>query len=206
MNKTFYFIFCIFFLLNACSTMEPQTMSSKNARTIPTWVNTRPQDPDYYIGIGTASKNNSNSESYMALAKKNALADLASEISIQIESRSILNTLQTGHDFSQQFTNQIKAENSIKLEGYEQMGTWENSDYYWIYYRLSKKAYEQWKIRQKEAAVSQARNQYLQAKKMIENKLYINALKLYIEALTSLESYLNETTLCEFNQLTKAKL
>ena len=47
----------------------------------PTWVSARPVTGGYYVGIGLANKNRPDAQE---AAKKNALNDLASEISVTV--------------------------------------------------------------------------------------------------------------------------
>ena len=50
----------------------------------PEWVKEHPVSSNYYIGVGSISKNGQ-SLNYREQAKKNALNDLASEISVTID-------------------------------------------------------------------------------------------------------------------------
>lgn len=200
MNKIYKLIICIAIILSSCAETGEIFKGKPKTKAMPDWVISRPQESEYYIGIGSAIKNGINSTLYMSTAKKNALTDLASEISTKIESSSVLNTIQIDKQLSQQFVNQIKTENSLELEGYELMDSWENSESYWVYYRLSKKNYQIWKTQKKEDAIDNAKNKYLQAQNFIENQLYINAFQSYLEALSLIESYLYESTSCEINQ------
>ena len=61
--------------------------TSYAGRRPPKWVKNRPVSSEYYIGVSVVSKD---VENYMQLAKNKALQDLASQISINISSNSVL--------------------------------------------------------------------------------------------------------------------
>lgn len=180
----------------SCKTAQPLTENVDK----PQWVLSRPQSSGNYIGIGAAPKKGTTPAAYMSSAKKNALSDLSSEISINIESTSMLNSMQINQTFSQQFVNDIKTNNELFLEGYELVDTYEDESYYWVYYRLSKEGYQAWKEQQKQQAIAVAENKYLQAENLLQKQMHNNAFQLYAEALSAISSYLNESTLCTLNQ------
>ncbi|MDD4848193.1 MAG: LPP20 family lipoprotein [Bacteroidales bacterium] len=194
MNKIFYIVL-ISILLVSCSTSQPIAETA----SAPAWVTSRPQSSENYIGIGFSSKKGSTPDAYRTTAKQEALTDLSSEISITIESSSVLNSMQVNQNFSQQFVNDIKTNNSLQLEGYELVDTYETENQYWVYYRLSKTDYQNRKLQKKQYAVETAKNKYLQAEKLLQDQLHYNAFQLYAEALSALSAYLNESTPCLLN-------
>src|SRR5262245_17154640 len=101
----------------------------------PDWVKARPASSGYYIGVGLASKSRGD---HQETAKKNALNDLASEISVTVEGNSLLYTLDQKTRFDESFTSTIKTTTTELIEGFELVDTWENGTEYWTYYRLSK--------------------------------------------------------------------
>ncbi|MEO8733938.1 MAG: LPP20 family lipoprotein, partial [Flavobacteriales bacterium] len=72
---------------------------------LPAWVRSRPVTDTYYIGIGQCPKGRAD---YLETAKKNALNDLASEISVTVEGNSLLYTLDRKQSFDEQYTSTIK--------------------------------------------------------------------------------------------------
>jgi hypothetical protein len=58
----------------------------------PEWVGNRPHSSMHYIGVGSCSKL-SRPFDYQTIAKKNALNDLASEISVRVQGQTFLNSL-----------------------------------------------------------------------------------------------------------------
>lgn len=179
------------FLLS-CKTSESTSTAVK-----PQWVSAKPINSSYYIGISSAPKRGYNPNAYMATAKQNAMSDLASEISVNVESNSVLNSMQIDQNYSQQFINDIKMNNALQLEGFELVDTYEDENNYWVYYQLNKVTYQQWKEQKKQQAISSAKTKLLQAEKMLNDKLYYNAFQFYINTLEIISSYLNENTSCE---------
>jgi len=135
---TKYFL-CLFvpFLFLGCKSIKGSLLNENNA---PNWVLSTPIHPDYYIGVYSADKLSIN---FREKAKKGALENLASEISVKISGESVLNTLETEGSFNQEYEQKIKIQSSEEIEGYELMGTWENDTQYWVYYRLLKSKYAQ---------------------------------------------------------------
>ena len=92
----------IFFFLFACKSKQeliPLEVASKPA---PLWVSNRPNNRMKYVGIGFADKNKGGN--YQIEAKKNALYDLTSEITVDISSNSVLYTVQNDNKFNQNFS------------------------------------------------------------------------------------------------------
>jgi hypothetical protein len=74
----------------------------------------------YYVGVGLANKARPD---FQETAKKNALNDLASEISVVVEGNSLLYTLDQRSRFDESFTSTIRTRTSEQLEGFELVGT-----------------------------------------------------------------------------------
>jgi hypothetical protein len=116
----------------------------------PAWVVSRPVSSLDYIGIGLASKSRAD---HQETAKKNALNDLASEISVIVEGNSLLYTLDRRSSFDESFSSTIRTRTTEQLEGFELVDTWENANEYWVYYRLSKARHAQIKAERKARAI-----------------------------------------------------
>jgi hypothetical protein len=127
---------CVFALAAAgCGAKKPAAVA------LPVWVTARPSVPGYYIGIASASKEQHPFDA-MDAAKKRALADLATEIRVRVESNSALQTSQHNDLVSQQFRQQISSTSAENLEGYELVGSHEDGREAWVYYRLSRSTWE----------------------------------------------------------------
>lgn len=125
----------------------------------PAWVKNRPISSSYYVGIGSASKSTDMNQ-VQQTAKQNALADMASDISVNISTNSLLSTFESNLSFSEDFSKTIKAQAEQDLEGYETVGNYEDQNSYWVYFRLSKADYQRIKEERKSKAVTKALDLY----------------------------------------------
>ncbi|MBK8339947.1 MAG: LPP20 family lipoprotein [Flavobacteriales bacterium] len=147
-------LFLLFLLVAACKTaQQTQVPPPPPPAERPSWVDSRPVTGSYYVGIGVAPKS---SPDHMESAKKNALNDLASEISVTVEGNSLLYTLDTRSSFSENYTSSVRTRTSQQLEGFELVDSWDNGTEHWTYYRLSKAEHARIKAERKRKAFDQA--------------------------------------------------
>lgn len=156
----------------------------------PSWVQERPTQAGYYIGIGSARKT---TPDYQQAAKQSALADLASDISVSISSQSVLNAFESQNYFSEDFRSSIRAEAQKELEGYEVVDSWEDQNTYWIYYRLSKDNYRRMVEEKKAAAAAKSLDFYAKAITAIEGNDSRTALLILVKALEPIKPFFAET-------------
>jgi hypothetical protein len=160
-------------------------------QNMPDWVKNHPVSSGYYIGIGIGNKSSQNLE-YREQAKKNALNDLASEISVTIKSNSFLFTMESNDSFNEEFKSTIKTEISKDLEGYELVDSWEDESIYKVYYRLSKSEYHQKQKEKKEKTLRLCYDLYLKAIAAEKKSDVLLAMNLNARALLSIKKYWNE--------------
>lgn len=180
-------------LISGCS-------GSKKTAEIPVspgWVQVRPTSQIYYVGIGSARKT-ADVNGYMQAAKQNALADLASDISISISSNSVLSAFETQQRFVEDYSSTIKADAQKELEGYEVVEVWEDLSNYWIYYRLSKETYRKITEEKKRNAVSKSLDFYDRAIKSIQNNEARVGLTLLVKALEPIKPYFAESIIASY--------
>ena len=189
-------ILLLCFSLFVVGNAQPRKKTMRRYGAEPEWVTAKPQGGDYYIGISSAVKQGKSPDAYMAAARQNALADLAAAISTKMETSSTLYTLENTQQFGYNFSNDIKAATTVDLEGYELMGTWEDDNNYWVYYRLSRAVYSSKRAEKKRIAILKARDDVEQAAKMLSSGSGRTALMLYCGALAMLKPYLGESTFC----------
>ncbi|MEE4196559.1 MAG: LPP20 family lipoprotein [Bacteroidales bacterium] len=159
------------------------------AQKKPEWVNQKPIDNKYYIGIGKSNKSN---QAYLQAAKNNALADLISEISVNISSQSLLHQFEDQSGFKESYEAFITLKAQKDIEGYELMDTYEDKNEYWVYYRLSKAEYARKKREKLEKAKSLAKN-LLEKADDYEKKFDVhNALLFYVKAFDAIKEHLDE--------------
>lgn len=174
--------------------------SQKVTQTQPTpgWVQSRPSSQLYYVGIGSARKT-SDPNGYMQAAKQNALADLSSEISINISSNSVLSAFETQQRYIEDYSSTVRADAQKELEGYELVETWEDNANYWAYYRLSKETYRKLAEEKKEKASLNSLDFYDKALGSIANGDVRVGVALLIKAMESIKPYFAETITATYN-------
>jgi len=192
MNK-FILKILLLFLLIGCKSSEVKE-SKRNPK--PHWVETIPSHPDYYIGVFSTSKIGPD---YRERAKRGALENLASEISVNVAGHSVLKTLETNNSFSQDYKNEVTIKSSENLEGYEIAGSWENEQEYWVYYRLSKEKYASIKKERVIKALDLGKDYFLRAKENHDKNNYHEAFVLSIKALESVSIFLDEPLITKIN-------
>lgn len=180
-------------LLAACKTTRPAVQAeapvSAQAQR-PAWVNARPVDDAHYIGIGQCPKNRAD---FLETAKKNALNDLASEISVTVEGNSLLYTLDRKYKFDEEFTSTINTSTKERIEGYELVDSYDGNDNYWVFYRLSKSEHARIKAERKQKAIDQATDLYGRAKSSLAGGDMKTAFDLDIRALIAMKEYWGES-------------
>ncbi|MEP1094147.1 MAG: LPP20 family lipoprotein [Cyclobacteriaceae bacterium] len=171
------------------ATDPPSPNKEKSEVQKPGWVGLRPVSNAYYIGIGNASLRGPDHQS---AAKAEALDDLASEISITIESTSLLSQVENQSGFRESFRANIKATTSQELASFEAVDSWKDDHQYWVYYRLEKSEYEQIRIERKDRAVALSIDNYIKAEDAKNRGDYIQSLHFYSKCIEDLHDYLNE--------------
>ena len=188
----------LFLLLFAACSGQKQLVQEEPAQPSPEWVNKKPITSLYYSGIGMAVKGGS--VDYLSVAKNNALNDLSSEISVKINSTSVLYQMEQNEVFREEFKSNTSLQSLENLEGFELIDTYENDREYWVYYRLSKDLYAQIKEERKNKAVNRSLDYYEKAKAFKRNWEYDDALIYTIKALESIRDYLGDPLLIELDE------
>ena len=168
---------------------DPQATAPQDVPK-PAWVSARPSGDFDYIGIGTCPKARAD---FQESAKKSALNDLASEISVRVEGNSLLSTLDEKTRFSETFTSNINTSTNEQLEGYEQVDTWQNATEFWVYYRLSKSEHARIKAERKAKAIAQAKDGYMRAQQQLVMGDLKGAFDQDLRALIAMKEYWGES-------------
>lgn len=161
-----------------------------NAQPKPEWVQSKPIDPYYYIGIGVSPIQADGS--HLQRAKSNALSDLSSEISVEISSTSLLYQMEQNQRFREEFRAQTELNSLETVDGYELVGSFESEGYYWIQYRLDKATYASQRAARKQTAVDRAKSYYDLALDSRKAHKIQESLTHTLTALAELKLYLNE--------------
>ena len=139
-------------------------------------------------------KQSGTSSEYIANARKDALADLAGEVSSQISSTSVYHTIENKYGHIESFDQRIETTVDDYLEGFEPVEFYENESSYWVYFRISKETYVEKKELKKQEALLTALTKYnsgLQEEKANKPK---EALAFYLQGLQAIKPYLKEET------------
>lgn len=197
MYKTVKIAVFAVWLLSTLSCGGPKKVQGPPPLPQPEWVKSRPYSSTYYIGIGWARKGVDINQ-HQLTAKQNAQADMASEISVNISTNSVLHAFESNQRFREDFTSTIKAEAQQQLEGFEVVDTWEDQTSYWVYYRLSKVEYQRQKELKKNNAVTISSDLFGKALDARQSGDFRLAIVQFIKALEPLKAYLSEPLPVEF--------
>lgn len=183
-------------LVSSCQIQRKQAVEKK---PMPEWVKTKPQSGMYYIGVSSSPKKGFMPADYMSNAQQKALGDLSSSISVNIESTSVLSIIESNYHINENFSSEITASTNQQLENYELIDSWEDDNFYWVYYRLSKFMYATQKEEKKQQVILDAKNKFYQATELMGRQLHYNAFQFYVESITALKPYLGESTITDLD-------
>lgn len=176
---------------SGCKAGKGSSETAVQETAAPEWVQQRPQNGGYYIGIGSCSKL-AQPLDYQNIAKKNALNDLATEISVRVQGETFLNSMEVNKNFSEEFMSTISTSTDAKIEDFEVAGVWEDKQTYFVYYRLNKAQYQQAKQAKKNMAMSAAFDYYTKGLDAERLNNVVSAFELYTRGLIQLQEYWND--------------
>lgn len=134
-------LFGLILIFTGCQTTGPgipDGFGSPFAGGRPSWIDEYPADPAYYIGIGSSKTGNQNDD--MEAARAKAMASLASTISTQIRSETLITAREDSEGEAYQSAEQIIREtvdqNIREVEVADSY--YSEEDGYWFYLRLNK--------------------------------------------------------------------
>lgn len=171
--------------------------SKKTVIAKPSWVTNRPNNPEYYIGIGITPKVGLINQ-YQQTAKNNALKDLVSEISVNVSSSSFLYKLSVNDAMKETYDSKTSVTANEFVEGYELVSSFEDESNYWVYYQLSKQKYHELKRQRIQKALDNALAKYDNALNAKIKFQYQSALVLLVKAVEDVKPYLSETLITTY--------
>lgn len=163
----------------------------------PAWVQSRPLNSTYYIGVGKASKAIDDGQ-FEELAKSNALSDMISEIKVNVSSESFLTTIDRSAEFEQVYEEVIKTSVTDQVKNYETVGTYQDAEYYYVYIRISKAQYLAEKAAEKQKVVDEAMEYFQKAKSYESLEEYFQAMNFYLKTFLHLKDYAKEKNEVDF--------
>lgn len=156
----------------------------------PKWVKERPNDSNYYLGIGMAEKSGVENQ-YVTKARSYALKQMSSEIKVSVSSNSILTQFENNYDLKEEFESKVQTSVTQTLEGYE-VETWENKHEYWVMMRLSKDKYERNRKLALDKDKKLAASYYYSAEQSKGNGKVFEAFSYYVKAIKCIKNHLEE--------------
>lgn len=174
-------------LLMGCGSTKQATQIEQ----LPDWVKSKPIIDGFYVGFGSAQKTYNVSE-YQTAAKNNALADMASEISVNVSSQSVLQRFENTAGFSEDFNSSTKLSARESLEGYEQINTHETETQYYVLYKLSKAHYKEIQDKRRNDAIAKGSNFLNKATADYTNIEVFSAIINYLKGMQVIKPYFNE--------------
>ncbi len=165
---------------------------------LPSWIEQRPVNPQFYIGIGYASKTDHPTD-YQKVARDNALSDIASQIKVQISSDVIQQVVEKGGILADDFKSYVRSSTKAELEGYELVDSWEDEQNYWVYYRMSKSKYARLRQEKLEKAKALALDMFKRARESERNGKIDKALLFYFQAIPPIEKFVSQPLEVEVN-------
>ena len=180
-------------LLAACgSSSNPGTSpEAMQAGPKPSWLIQQPVDPNYYLGVGSASKSKYGSGALRS-SQDLALADLASQITVKITSDIVTTLIENGAITKEEYLATARSEAVADLEGHELVDTWQDANYHYAYYRLSKAQYAAIQARKRKSALALSTDFFAKSKAADELNQFSESFNASIQAFIPLLPYLNE--------------
>ncbi len=182
-----YLLPVFFLFLLGCAASE----KAEDVEPAPRWVKNRPVMEGYHIGIGSARKVGMKQE-YVAEARKNALQDMASQISAHVSSTSVLNTIENAYGVSESYSERIEIESEDYLEGFEPVDYYESGDQYWVYYRIKEDVYRKNKLRKRDKALTSALSKYKSGRREAEASHPIKSITQCLQGMEALKGFLGK--------------
>ncbi len=127
------------------------------SQSMPAWVQVHPVSDKEYTGIGMCPVSDPD---HIKKATQNALADLASQISLKLENNSLLHLIDVDGKAREMLEDKINTSIGAWIEGQELKDSYTDGNFYYVYYTLNKNTHAKNAERKKSNAII-AGNDYL---------------------------------------------
>ena len=158
------------------------------ART-PSWVKQRPLSDTYYIGIARVLVSEPD---FNQIAKNKALADIISEISVELSSTTVFHQLEENDILKDTYESWTKTKIEDDLQGYELVDTYTSKGEYWVYYQLNIADYKRLKREKLDKAKKLSISLLEEAHQKRNNGEIGTALQLYRQSFDAITPHLKE--------------
>ncbi len=173
----------------------------KELNNLPEWVQLKPQSNLVYYGIGK-SKKNGYPDMYIKQSEKEALSDLAQQISVQVNTSSLLYQFEGQNIQSDFYMSKSNITATDYFEGYSVAKQYENKDFFWSLLQISKSDYLRIKKERKQKVLNKAHQSYKQAIDFQKNGELWQACLQFCKTLEIIKPYWNESTIFIVNNET----
>lgn len=187
-SSAYILLFLPLLLFSNCSLS--QKTNKKKSSEKPDWAISRPVDRNYYHGVGVAMVN-TYTQGHVEEAKKKALNDITSEISVTVKSTSLVQVVERNEELNSMYQNLTKVHSENDIEGYELIASWGDEKEYWVYYRLSKELYHRNKQRKLDRAKGVGSQYYESGKSAIQDGNIGRAYEDFVKGLAALKEYID---------------
>ena len=153
----------------------------------PDWIKNRPVSSSKYIGIGSAPLTDAD---YQNIAMTNAMREIATEISVNIESSSFMHKVDVDGNQRYLFEEKVRETVASHIVGQQRKGTYQDQSRYYVYYELDKKDYEKFTKENREKGIATGLDYYSKAKQAEKTNNFTSAIQLYSKGLEAVEPYL----------------
>ena len=150
------------------------------------WVTSHPISEKEYIGIGMAPLSDTD---YMKKATQNALADIASQISMKLENSSFLHVVDVDGKARDMFEDKIQGSMVAWLEGQELKETYQSDENYYVYYSLDKKVFARNSESRRKQAIRMGMDYLKKGQEAEEMMNLAQAVQLYGKGLEAVEPW-----------------
>ncbi len=164
----------------------------------PKWVENRPADNEHYTGIAGVSISRSGTD-YKSIAKAKALSDMASEITVNVNSDFFTKTVEKAQLVQSEAQVTYSLQAAAEFDEYEFVADYSADDIYWIYLRVSKVAYAAAKQKKIDIAKKQSESSYKKAKQLLKIDDITGSLQNLVSALLSLQKVFTEPIETQIN-------
>ncbi len=158
------------------------------AKKTPDWVKQKPVSDSKYIGISRVALTD---EDCRAKATQIALDEISAQISTAVESEAFMRVVDVDGVAKELFEKKINQSVSMNLEGQKLVDTYEDKDYYYVYYELDKSKFAKVLAKRRSDAISYGMDMLQKGKASDTQNDLVNAALLYAKGLEHLEPYLN---------------
>ncbi len=190
----------IIFSFHCCESSSTPSATPQNLSKArkPYWLVNYPVDPNYYIGIGSASKNQYGAEAQKS-AQDLALSDLASQISVTVTSDILTTLIEKGAITEEEYQATARSQAVADLEGHELVDAFQDQNYFYAYYHLSKAKYADVQARKRQAVINLATDFIVKAKDAYDLNNFSESFSAALQGFIPLIPYLNEALTANIN-------